>query len=558
MTRRATRVAIVLALLAAVAGGAWLAAGRPWIGSPTAGGFGSSPVPRFVDEAASAGVQHSYDGEFEYFVGGGVAVLDCDANGLPDLYFAGGERPAALYRNASQVGGALAFESVPDAATDLDAVTGAYPLDLDSDGSTDLAVLRNGENVLLRGTGDCGFERANEAWNVDGGAAWTTAFSATWEEDDASLPTLAFGNYLVRDDTRRTIECDDSELLRPDGDRYGEPITLAPTWCALSMLFSDWDRSGRRDLRVSSDRHYYRDGSEQLWRMEPRQPPQPYTTAEGWETLRIFGMGIASRDLTDDGRPEVYLTSQGDNKLQTLADPETGEPSYVDIALGRGVNAHRPYAGDDTVLPSTAWHPEFADVNNDGLADLFVTKGNVDAQLEHAMADPNNLLIGQDDGTFVEGAIEAGIVSFARSRGAALADLNLDGLLDLVVVTRREPVQLWRNVGSGTATAPEPMGHWLALRLAQDGPNRDGIGSWVEVDTGERLISVELTVGGGHASGQSGWIHVGIGSADGAEVTVTWPDGEVGPAMQLAADSFAIIERDADEPQTWRPTEEDR
>ena len=74
-------------------------------------------------------------------------------------------------------------------------------------------------------------------------------------------------------------------------------------------------------------------------------------------------MGIASEDVTGDGYPEVFLTSQGDNKLQTLADGPA-HPAYEDIALPRGVTAHRPFAGGD-VLPSTAWHAEFADVNND-------------------------------------------------------------------------------------------------------------------------------------------------------------------------------------------------
>ncbi len=108
----------------------------------------------------------------------------------PDLYLAGGEHPAALFRNDSQVGGALRFTRVPGEATDLAGVTGAYPLDIDGDGIIDLAVLRVGEPVLLRGTGGCGFERANEAWGFAGQDAWTTAFSATWE-GDAALPTLA-------------------------------------------------------------------------------------------------------------------------------------------------------------------------------------------------------------------------------------------------------------------------------------------------------------------------------------------------------------------------------
>ena len=60
------------------------------------------------------------------------------------------------------------------------------------------------------------------------------------------------------------------------------------------MLFSDWDRSGRRDLRVINDRHYYRDGEEQLWRIEPGEPPRLYTRDEGWAAVQIWGMGIAS------------------------------------------------------------------------------------------------------------------------------------------------------------------------------------------------------------------------------------------------------------------------
>ena len=227
------------------------------------------------------------------------------------------------------------------------------------------------------------------------------------------------------------------------------------------MLFSDWDRSGRRDLRMTNDRHYYRDGEEQLWRMDPGETPRPYTAEEGWEWMQIWGMGIASHDLTGDGLPEVFLTSQGDNKLQTLSDgPE--QPTYEDIAFESGVTAHRPHTGDNT-YPSTAWHPEFADINNDGLIDLFVSKGNVEAQPDYAANDPSNLLLGQPDGTFVEAAPDAGLVDFARGRGAALVDLDLDGMLDLVEVVRREPVRVWHNVGLGSADAPEAIGNWVAL-----------------------------------------------------------------------------------------------
>lgn len=542
----------LVVLVGAVALGSALGFGRSGTATPPA----ALDPPQFVEEAVDAGIDHRYDGGFTFFVGGGVAAFDCDDDARPDLYFAGGAEPAALYRNESPTGGALRFSARPDPVTDLIDVTGAYPLDVDGDRHTDLVVLRVGENVVLRGLGDCRFERANESLGFDGGDAWSAAFSATWE-DNAALPTLAIGNYLVLDDEDAptpSYDCADNQLVRPDakGDRYAAPAALSPGWCSLSMLFSDWDRSGRRDLRVSNDRHYYRDGEEQLWRVEAGTPPRLWTRQEGWERLRIFGMGIASYDLTDDGYPEVYLTSQADNKLQTLAEVADGRPTYEDMALESGVTAHRPFAGD-TTLPSTAWHAEFQDVNADSYVDLFVAKGNVEAQPDHAARDPSNLLLGQPDGTFVESTEAAGLLSFARARGAALVDLNLDGMLDIVVVNRRENVGLWRNVGWGTAAAPEPMGNWVALRLVQPGPNHDAIGAWIEVRVGERIQRRELTVGGGHAGGQLGWVSFGLGSAQGAEISVQWPDGEVGAWVAVEASRFATIERGASEPAYFTP-----
>lgn len=558
--RRVPRVetAVAMAVIVAVAATTVIVAVVVGVTAPVLVTPGASPValgaPHFVEEAAAAGISHAYDGEFTYFVGGGVAAFDCDDDRKPDLLFAGGGNPAALFRNRSPIGGAMEFQRVPDPATDLTAVTGAYPLDIDGDGRTDLAVLRLGENVILRGLGDCRFERANETLGVAGGDGWTVGFSAAWESPSVALPTLAFGDYVVLDDDlHATAECADNTLVRPAADNlvYADPVSLSPGWCTLSMLFSDWDRSGRRDLRVTNDRHYYRDGEEQLWRIDQGEAPRVYTREDGWARLQVWGMGIASRDVTGDGYPEIYLTSQGDNKLQTLIDGAT-QPRYGDIALRRGATAHRPYAGGD-VLPSTAWHPEFEDINNDGFVDLFVSKGNVEAETEHAMIDPSNLLIGQADGTFMEGAEAAGMVDFSSARGAALVDLNLDGLLDLVKVVRRENVEVWRNVGSGTAANPSPMGAWMAVELEQRGANHDAIGAWVEVRVGDRTSERELTVGGGHASGQLGWIHAGLGSAERAEVRVTWPDGEVGPWLPVRANQFARIVRGASEVQSWTP-----
>jgi enediyne biosynthesis protein E4 len=511
--------------------------------------------PHFLDETAISGIEHTYRGDPPLEVGGGVAVIDCSGDGRPSLYLAGGAGPAALYRNDSAVGGALRFTRLPDPATDLTDVTGAYPIDIDGDGVADLVVLRKGETVILRGLGGCRFERANERWSFAPGSGLGTAFSATWE-GTAALPTLALGQYLRLDPSgASTQDCADNSLFRPNGAAtgYGPPITLAPGYCALSMLFSDWDLSGRRDLRISNDDNYFdpATGGEQLWRVAPGEPPRLYTDADGWVRVEVAGMGIASYDVTGDGYPDVFLTSQGDNRLQTLTSGPS-QPTYRDIGARRGVNAAQPFTGGD-LLPSTAWHPEFQDVNNDGFIDLFISKGNVGAQLDHARTDPNNLLLGHPDGTFTESADRAGVLNTERGRGAALADFNLDGMLDLVEVNYGSPVKVWRNAGSGDSIHPAPLGNWLGLRLDEPGPNRDAIGSWIEVKVGDLTLRRELTVGGGHESGQLGWVHFGLGPAGGAQVRVRWPDGETGPWLQVSANGFYDIDRGAAAPRPWLP-----
>jgi hypothetical protein len=76
-------------------------------------------------------------------------------------------------------------------------------------------------------------------------------------------------------------------------------VALKPSFCALSMLFTDWNRSGTPSLRVSNDREYYKGGQEQMWHVEPGQAAKAlHGRGEGWKLLRIWGMGIASYDLS--------------------------------------------------------------------------------------------------------------------------------------------------------------------------------------------------------------------------------------------------------------------
>ena len=493
-------------------------------------------IPHFVDQIDTSGLNSIYKGEWQYMVGGGVATFDCNGDGFPDVYLAGGENKAKLFINHSKRGGAIKFAEAKNSGLEIDHVTGAYPLDIDGDGIMDLVVLRVGQSKIFRGLGKCKFEDATLKWNVDGGDAWGTAFSATWETGK-HWPTLAFGTYIDRKfETEPWGHCTDNWLLRPNEAQNGfsSRILLKPSYCTLSMLFTDWNRSGTPSLRVANDREYYKGGQEQLWKVRPGEMPTLYTADEGWKWQNFWGMGIASADINGSGYPAIFTTSMADQRLQFLANGAE-HPTYRDAPFTMGTGAYRPFAGGD-LRPSTGWHAQFEDVNNDGLYDLFIAKGNVDRMPDFAQKDPSNLLLQGADGNYTEAADKAALLNFGQARGAAVADFNLDGKMDVLIVNRHENVKLWRNVSN-------KLGHWLEVRLQQDGPNRDGIGAWVEVKLGDKVKRREITSGGGHVSGINSWWHFGLANQTETQIRVLWPDGAVGDWQNAKSDQIYVLQR---------------
>jgi hypothetical protein len=134
----------------------------------------------------------------------------------------------------------------------------------------------------------------------------------------------------------------------------------------------------------------------------------------------------------------------------------------------------------------------------------------------NAIKDPNNLLIQQSNGFFNEVGLDAGIASLERSRGAALADFDLDGRIDILVMNRRAPMEIYRNITKNT-------GNWVAFHLVQKGGNRNAIGSRITIGKD----SQQVTIGGGHAGGQATPIHFGLGNAKTATISIEWPDGSL-------------------------------
>ena len=142
------------------------------------------------------------------------------------------------------------------------------------------------------------------------------------------------------------------------------------------------------------------------------------------------------------------------------------------------------------------------------LSDLFIAKGNVGE--DAGLRDEGSQQPAAADGPTASSrkrARQAGVASFATSRGAALADFNLDGLLDLVVVNRWESAQLWRN--TSTERRPLDRGQAAAARPEPRCDRRLARGAGAD----QPVMRREITVGGGHASGQNGWWHFGLGDS---------------------------------------------
>ena len=100
-------------------------------------------------------------------------------------------------------------------------------------------------------------------------------------------------------------------------------------------------------------------------------------------------------------------------------------------------------------------------------------------------------------------------------------------MLDILQINRGSNVLLYRNLGAKNGDGPPlPMGNWTEIKLVEPNPNRNAIGARISVKTGARTQTRFVDVGGGDASGHAGLIHVGLGTAERAEIRVQWPDGE--------------------------------
>ena len=273
---------------------------------------------------------------------------------------------------------------------------------------------------MLKGGPDCTFTLANQEWNFDGDSGWTTAFAAEWEPGQ-KFPTLAIGHYVDRDAPGSPWgTCEENSLYRPQaGDRpdYSVRTPLAPGFCALSMLFTDWNKSGVPSLRVSNDRQYYRGGEEQMWRIEPGKTPRLYTRADGWRHLVDLRHGDRRGRPRRLGLPAIFPHLDG-RREAAEARSRRGRPRRSaglsrHRRRGRRDRAHSLYRRRQAALDRLARRIRRLQQRGPARHLRLQGQSRADAGLRGLRSEQPAL--GQWNGKFAEAGDEAGIACTARA-----------------------------------------------------------------------------------------------------------------------------------------------
>lgn len=498
--------------------------------------------------------------------GPGVCVADYDGDGYQDIYFVNGRdlydrgiaTRNALYRNQGDGTFADVTEKagVPGTAYGLGCVWGDY----DNDGFPDLYVSQYGRNVLYRNNGNGTFSDATDRARV-GGTDFGTMFhtGATFFDYDRDgrldLYDGGYANFLPT--SRRTCPIGNgiptscrptvyggtpAVLYRNKGDGVFDNVTKAakiyqPKGLNLSVGAGDYDDDGWPDLFVANDgleAYLYHNRGNGTFANVALEAGMALTP----DGLEMAAMCISLADYDNDGRLDLYISdfqavpnrvwhNEGKGLFEDVSDwVGIAEPTRQVLSFGGG----------------------FFDYDNDGWLDLFIANGHVYPEVERVSPEVrykqiNSLFRNDGRGKFVEVTRSSGngFATPYAGRGAAFADFDNDGDLDILVANNGDPPLLLRNEGGY-------RNHFLNFKLAGTQSNRDAMGARIRVN-GAGLSQVREVAGGGSYLSQSDLrTHFGLGQYTSADrVEVWWPTGRHQVFRNVAADQFYLIEEGKDQ-----------
>ena len=534
-----------------------------------------------------------------YYNGGGVAAGDVNGDGLPDLYFTSNLGPNKLYLNR----GNYRFEDVTERAgvRGIDGwTTGVTMADVNGDGRLDIHVSgvsylsKHGRNVLYINNGDGTFSDRTKEFGLEFAGYSTQAVFFDYDGDgDLDMFLL---NHSVHSERTIGEQADrrvphpkaGGRLFRNDGGHFVDVSERAGIYqgvegFGLGVVVSDVNQDGCPDVYVAND---FQENDFLYINNCNGTFTESITKATG-HTSR-FSMGVDAADYNNDGLPDLFsadMLPEREDVLKTSASSESYllfnqrlkagyHPQYARNALqlnrGGGRFSEIGYLAGVSAT-DWSWSALFADLDNDGRKDLFITNGiyrrpndmdyinyvgneAVQASLAQGVSTSNLRALLQQmpqialakyafrnngDLTFTNMATPWGLAQPGFSNGAAYVDLNNSGALDLVVNNINAPASIYRN------RAREQNGnHWLAITLRGVGANTAGIGATVVIKHGGATQMLEQMPTRGYQSSVEPRLHFGLGHATRIDsLRVIWPDHRYQILTDVPADSALILDQ---------------
>jgi hypothetical protein len=542
-----------------------------------------------------------------YYVynGGGVSVGDINNDGLPDLYFTGNQVADKLYLNKGKTAdGELHFEDITATAGIKTGgwSTGVTMADVNADGLMDIYICKSGnypaekrKNQLYLNKGNLRFEEAAERLGIADTTFTNQAAFLDYDKDGDLDLFLITSTNLVRNPNKLVAPVNDGtglsadKLYRNDVGKFTDVSTKAGIvhdGMSLGLSVADFNGDGWDDIMVGNDFL-----SSDLLYLNNQDGTFRESAKEAFGHHSQFTMGTDAADFNNDGKVDLMTVDMlpADNEQRKLM---AGPANFQQFEMARQLGYHPQYMrnmlqlnagagktgeasklvhfseiGQFSGVHSTdwSWSPLFADFDNDGYKDLFITNGylrditdldfvaynaemaeggaskeiidnrmKAEAQKMKTLKKNNFIYKNNGDLTFTNQTKEWFADAPSLSNGSAYADLDGDGDLDLVVNNINQEAFIFQNNTAGK--------HFLNINLKGKKGNVNGLGAEITLYSGGGLQQINHSVTKGYQSSSDYQVHFGLGNAQLADsVKVTWPDGKSQTLKKIAANQTLTL-----------------
>ena len=527
--------------------------------------------------------------------GGGVATADFNNDGLVDIYFTANQQSNKLYINK----GNFKFEDITKNAgvEDLGGwTTGVSVVDINNDGWLDIYVSKSGvlndktpkENKLYINLKNNTFIESAKEWKVNDAGFNTQSYFLDFDKDgdlDMYLvnhrPDFHNSGTLNMRIEKEYSEFSSDKLYRNDGNFFTEITHKAglvnKAW-GLSASIGDFNNDNWPDVYVCNDFL-----SPDMLYINNKNGTFSNQILDRMNHISFSSMGSDYADINNDLLPDLFvlemasedhirskknMATMSTSNFNTLVEKKYHHQYMVNTLQLNNGNGQFSEIAQISGLAKTdwSWAPLFADFDNDGLKDVFITNGILKDMGNQDFRTELNKKFAQDnkpsfnditalmpstkvhnygfknkgDYKFKNASEDWGFDAKTQSNGAAYADLDNDGDLDLVINNINDVAQIYKN---------NDANNFIQLRLKGDSKNKFAIGAKVTISTNGKKQYQELYTSRGFISSVQDVIHFGLGEASMVdEIIIEWPDNKVTTLNTIDANQIIVIDKKTAKP----------